>query len=131
MIPPFKRPVRIDGGHLLSADGNLIMRIGDTTAAEIDFIVEAINGYLPQLAGKQRKFGRTQKKVLAMLKTQRYWHRHCIWRMFPSPSTMTIVMETLLERGLVSKTEFASVDAPGTMIDRYEITYEGEQCATD
>lgn len=132
MNPPFKRPVRIEGGWLLAADGALILNVDAASDDERDFIVEAVNGYLPQLVGKQRKFGRNQLKALAMLKQVRYWHKHCTWPgHWPPPSSMAIIMETLLERGLVIKTSFPSQDAPGTEIARYDITYEGEQCDTD
>lgn len=134
MIPPFKRPVRMDGDMLVAADQELIQRMTDATDEERAFIVTAINGYLPNVPGRgdQRKLGRIQRSVLHTLKTKRFWHQHTRWGVHNHipPSSMAVVMEALLRRGLVAKTEHPSLDAPGTMIDKYEITYEGEQCDT-
>lgn len=85
-------------------------------------------------AGKATRIpmGETQREVLRSLAkpSRGFWYSGCGW-LWDTPSGTRKIMETLLKRGLVTKTMVPYTHTPDCTYPRYDLTDEGRRVAEE
>lgn len=89
-------------------------------------------GNVANLIPYQMPMGETQRDVLRSLaKPHRgFWYSGCGW-LWNTKSGTTKIMESLLKRGLVTKTMVPYTHTPDCTYPRYDLTDEGRRVAQE